>query len=249
MAPVKLNQIIAVRNGVQSDTRQEVTQLHRQVQKGPLLSGIARTYEKLNDEDPDLPGESTKVQVVAVEVLRQLATALTRLFDVNAALDWTNTKARADLVVDDNVLIADCPATYLLFLEKQLVDVETFIRKLPVLDPSESWTFDPASGAWATNPVRTTKTTKVMRNHVLAAATDKHPAQVQPYTEDKVVGYWRTVKFSGAVPAADIAELLGRVTRLAQAVKFARENANLQPIDDPKPGKAVFDFLFGGRVG
>lgn len=248
MAPVKLNQIIAVRKGVQADTHKLITELHRTVQKAPLLSGIARTYEKLNDDDPDLPGESTRVQVVAGTVIQQLALHLGRLFDVNAALDWTNQQAKADLIVDGEVLVADVPATYLLFLEKQLVDVETFIRKLPTLDPSDSWHFDASAGAWATDPVKTTKTSKVMRNHVLAEATDKHPAQVQSYTEDKVVGYWRTVKFSGAMPLGTVAALLARVTKLAEAVKFARENANLQPVVDPKPGKAIFDYLFAATM-
>jgi hypothetical protein len=244
MTSIKLNQIIAVRKGVQGDSHRQVTELHRKVQKSPLLSGIARTYERLNDEDPELPGESTRVQVLATDVLRELTVHLGRLFDVTAAMDWTNQRANADLVVDDEVLIENCPATYLLFLEKQLVDVETFLRKLPILDPSDMWEFDTTARAYATAPARTTKTAKVMRNHVLAEATDKHPAQVQPYTEDKVIGYWRTVKFSGAVPASLATELLDRVTKLSRAVKFAREAANLTEIIDPKPAAAVFGYLF-----
>jgi hypothetical protein len=243
-SPTRLNQIIAVRKGVNGDTHRTVTELHRQVQKAPLLSGITRTYEKLADEAPDLPSEATKVQVSAEGACRELATALTRLFDVNAALDWTNQSARADLVVDGVVLIADVPVTYLMFLEKQLVDIETFVRKLPQLDPAETWHVDPATGVWATEPAKTTKTAKVPRNHVLAPATDKHPAQVQVWQEDVVVGYWRTVKFSGAMEAARVNELLHRVTTLVEAVKIARERANMTDIVDPKPGSPILGYLF-----
>jgi hypothetical protein len=35
---------------------------------------------------------------------------------------------------------------------------------------------------------------------VKAEATEKHPAQVEVYHEDVVVGQWKTVKFSGALP-------------------------------------------------
>lgn len=71
--------------------------------------------------------------------------------------------------------------SYLLFLEKQFADVHTLLRKLPVLDASESWTQDPSTDAWKTAPVRTVRAKKVPRNHVKAEATDKDPAQVDVY--------------------------------------------------------------------
>jgi hypothetical protein len=88
------------------------------------------------------------------------------------------------------------------------------------------------------------RTKKVPRNHVKAEATEKHPAQVEVYHEDVVVGYWRTVKFSGALPAQRVNELLERVEKLQAAVKFAREDANGTEVTDQKPGKKVFDYLF-----
>ena len=36
--------------------------------------------------------------------------------------------------------------TYLLFLEKQLTDLHTFVKKLPVLDAAESWVQRPVDG-------------------------------------------------------------------------------------------------------
>jgi hypothetical protein len=242
-SPTTLNQILAVRQGVQADARRDVTTLHREVGKAPRLSGITRTYDKIDDEAPDLPTESTRVQIVATDIVKDVAMHLTRLFDVTAIVDWTNQGANADIVVDGQILAANVPATYLLFLAKQLEDVETFVRKLPVLDPSESWSWDPAANAWATEPSRTTKTAKVMRNHVLAAATDKHPAQVQAYTEDVIAGYWRTRKFSGAAPADLVEKMTARVVKLAEAVKFARERANMVEVTDPKPGAALFAYL------
>ncbi len=240
----RLNQIIAVEKGIKSRSFQELTEAHHVLQKPALLNGIARTYRPKDDEGEMLPPESTKVQVNAEEVIQQTAAILTRLFDITATKDWTNCVARADVVVDGQILLPQVPISYLLFLEKQLVDLHTFIKKLPVLDAAETWSFDSSANCWATEPVQTVKTKKIPRNHVKAEATEKHPAQVEVYYEDVTVGYWRTVKFSGALPAKRVSDLLERVERLQHAVKFAREEANNSEAQEQKLGEKVFRFLF-----
>ena len=241
----KLNQIIAVEKGVKSKSFQELTQAHQGLQKPALLAGISRTYQPKDEEGEQLPPESTRVQAKAEDVLRSTAATLTRLFDVTATKDWANCSARADVVLEGRALLAQVPVTYLLFLEKQLTDLHTFVRKLPVLDASESWNLDASTDAWKTDPVRTIRTRKVPRNHVKAEATEKHPAQVEVYYEDVPVGYWTTVKFSGALPARRVNELLERVEKLQQAVQFAREEANGAEVTDQRVGDAVFGYLFG----
>lgn len=240
----KLNQIIAVEKGVKSRALSDLTEAHHSLQKTALLAGISRTYRPKDEEGEQLPAESTRVQLKGEEVIRQTSEILTRLFDVVATKDWANCQARADVVVDGQKLLSDVPATYLLFLEKQLVDLHTFIKKLPVLDASESWVFDQSADCWATEPMQTVKTRKVPRNHVKAEATEHHPAQVEVYYEDITVGYWRTVKFSGALAARRVNELLTRVEKLQEAVKFAREEANNLEVEDVKPGSVVLKFLF-----
>ncbi|GHO68159.1 hypothetical protein KSC_070510 [Ktedonobacter sp. SOSP1-52] len=240
----KLNQIIAVEKGTKSRTFQELTEAHHALQKPTLLSGISRTYRPKDEEGEQLPPESTHVQVKAEDIIRKTIETLTKLFDVTATKDWANCVAKADVVVDGQVLLAQVPATYLLFLEKQLVDLHTFVKKLPVLDASESWNFDASADNWATEPVQTTRTKKVPRNHVKAEATEKHPAQVEVYYEDVIVGYWRTVKFSGSLPARRVNELLARVEKLQEAVKFAREEANSIEVTEQKLGEKVFNYLF-----
>src|SRR5215470_12455716 len=244
MAP-KLNQIIAVEKGIKSRSFQDLTEAHHQLQKQTVLSGISRTYKPRDEEGEQLPPESTKVQVKAQDIIRQTVDVLTKLFDATATKDWANCKAKADVVVDGQTLLKDVPATYLLFLEKQLTDLHTFIKKLPVLDASETWTFDASADCWATEPVQTLRTKKVPRNHVKAEATEKHPAQVEVYYEDVTVGFWRTIKYSGALPAQRVNELVDRVEKLQQAVKFAREEANSLEVEDVKVGDTIFKYLFG----
>ena len=241
----KLNQIIAVEKGVKTAAFQKLTDVYQLLQKNALLSGISRTYRPRDEEGESLPPESTRVQLRTEEVIKEVTEELTRLFDVTATKEWANCQAKADVLVEGTVLLKDVPATYLLFLEKQLVDLHTFIKKLPTLDASESWEFDASANCYATEPVQTVKTRKIPRNHVKAEATEHHPAQVEVYYEDVAIGYWRTVKFSGALPAKRIHELTERVERLQQAVKFAREEANSLEITDQKLGAKVFQYLFG----
>jgi hypothetical protein len=209
-----------------------------------LLAGISRTYKPKDDEGEQLPPESTRVQVRTTDVLKDVQVALTRLFDVTLTKDVANGAAKANVVIDGRVLAPDIPVTYLLFLEKQLADLFTFVTKLPVLDAAEAWSYDEATDAYATAPSQTTRSKKVPRNHVKAEATDKHPAQVEMYFEDVLVGYWTTVKFSGALPQARVNELKARVIKLSEAVKIAREAANSTVVTDKKIGDAIFGYLF-----
>lgn len=240
----KLNQIIAVEKGIKSESMRELTDAHQLLQKPALLSGISRTYRPKDEEGEQLPPEATRVQVKTEEVIRTTVQVLTGLFDITATKDWANGLAKADVVIDGKTILSQVPVSYLLFLEKQLADLHTFVKKLPTLDASETWTFDTSTDSWATEPVQTSKTKKIPRNHVKAEATEHHPAQVEVYYEDVVVGYWRTIKFSGALPATRVNELTERVEKLQQAVKFAREEANSIEVQDQKVGAKVFEYLF-----
>lgn len=241
----KLNQIIAIRKGVQTDAATRLTFAAVNLGKAPLLSGISRTYQPRDDDGELLPSESTRVQVRVGLMLADVRKSLTRLFDVVATVDTANTHAKADIVVDGVTLATDVPATYLLFLEKQLAELVGFVRKLPTLDPADKWSWSDQAEAYATDPVKTTRTKKIPRNHVLAEATDKHPAQVSVWQEDVVVGDWTTVKFSGAVPQSTVSDMLDRVGKLTEAVKQARETANSQLVTDVAVGESLFGYLFG----
>ena len=239
----KLNQIIAVEKGVKASSTSELTKHYQALQKPGLLMGLSRTYQPKDDEGEELPPESTRVQLKAEEVLRRVSEIMTRFFDVTATKEWANTVAVADVVVDGKTILEKVPVTYLLFLEKRLVDLHTLVEHLPLLDAADEWEFDPATDCYRTSPQKTMRTKKIPRNHVKAEATEEHPAQVEMYYEDVQVGTWTAVKFSGALPALRVNELRERVEALQAAVQRAREEANEIEVTDREVGKAVFDFL------
>lgn len=241
----RLNQVVAIEKGVKNTSYKNFTEIHKKLQKSALLSGLSRTYRPKDDEGDMLPPESTRVQVRADASIREAAKTLTDLFDITATKDWGNCEARADVMVDGEVILEQVPVTYLLFLEKQLVDLKTFVEKLPTLDPSEHWEYDPAADCWAATPTETTRNKKIPRNHVLSEATEHHPAQVQVYHEDVVVGYWKAKKYSGALPQARVSELMSRIEKMQTAVKYAREEANSSEVQRQKIGDKFFGYLFG----
>lgn len=246
---VKLCQIIAVEKGVKSQANRDYTDLHHNVQKTALLSGISRSYTPTNDDGEVFPSENNRVQLRAKEVLKQVEDILTRLFDITATKDFSNCSAKSDIVLDQmppRVIAKDVPVTTLLFLEKQLTDLGTFIRKIPSLDPSEEWKFDTAQDCYSSVPVQTVKTRKEAKVIQKAKATEQHPEQTELVFEDKIIGHWKTIKYSGALPQQEINTMLNRVETLSRAVKFAREAANQTPVQDKKIAKEIFAYLFKG---
>lgn len=240
----KLNQILAVEKGVKTRVYAEFTELHQATQKPGLMNGFHKSYQARDEDGEKYPSESQKVQHNAVEVLERVATILTELFDITATKDWANCHAKADVVVDGRTLLKDVPAPHLLFLEKQLSDLSTFIAKMAELDPGSDWSVDPSTALWRTEPTATQRTKKVQRPIVLYDATEHHPAQTQLITEDVVAGTWITIKHSGAIPAPRKKQLLARIEKLANAVKYAREQANSVEAPDQKHAKEVFAYLF-----
>lgn len=247
----KLHAMIALRDGVQSRAHQAISALHTLTKKPELYNGVVRTYRPIQEEGGEqLPPESTNVQLRADKVLGDMTKILTPYWNLMATQDRANQEARADVVVTDatgveRTILSDVSVSHLLFLEKQLDDVRTFIRKLPTLDPAQTWNPDEASDLQATPPVETVRQKKVPRNHVKAVATERHPAQVEMYYEDVLAGYWTTIKFSGALPATKIRELVERVNKISDAVKKARQRANEVDVVDVQTGKPVFDYIMG----
>lgn len=244
MAKSKLNQIIAVESGVKATAHRELTDLYHQLQKAAGFVGLARSYTPYEDGGETLPSESTRVQLKAKDILGEMAKCQTKLYDITATKDYGNCAAVADVVVNGVVILPAVPVAYLLFLEKKLVDIHTFIGKLPLLDAADVWSYDTSQDCYATPPIQTARTKKILRNHVKAEATDKHPAQVDVYNEDVRCGTWSTIKYSGSMPATEVKKLLQKVEVLQEAVKFAREQANGNDVANIKVGDAVFGFLF-----
>lgn len=242
----KLNQIIAIEKGIKARVYATVSEMHKSVQKPELFNGFVRTYQTKHDGGDELPQERKRVQFAVTSILTDAERALSELINVTARKDWSNCDAKADVVVDGQVLVPKVPVTYLLFLEKQLTDMRTFIGQLPVLDEGESWAHDANSGLFRTEMVQTHRTKKVSKPLVLYPATAEHPAQTQVLVEDVLEGHWQQIKHSSAMPRPQKDAMTLRVEKLLQAVKQAREEANaIDEVVTPDVGTPLFKYILG----
>jgi len=245
MDSVKMNQILAIEKGVKSKHHSEITQLHKLSDHPELFNGFSKRYESIDEDGVKFPDEEHAVQVSVNTVLESVIESIVELFDVTATKDIGNMGAVASVVLEDGtVVLEQVPCTFLLFLEKQLNDVVAFVSKLPILDPSEEWIVDKDSGLYKSKERKTHKTKKVEKPIVLAEATKEHPAQTQLITSDELIGYWNTIKLSGAISSTRKKQIVDRVNSLIKAVKFAREEANSVEVMKKNFGKRIMNYLF-----
>ena len=238
-----LNQLIAVEKSETKRTTNEISEIHRASQVPDLFNGFERKYIPTDENWETLPPESKKVQLTAKGCLDKVKKAMIQELDLEATKDLSNAVARANLVVDGQVILENVPATTLLYIEKKLTNLETMLGKFTVLDSSENWTEDTASGLFKTEAVKANRTKKVPKPIVLYDATDKHPAQTQIFQEDVVVGQYQLVKTSGALKKTYKEELLEKVSNLLNCVKAAREQANMSAVQKSEIGATIFEFL------
>jgi len=242
---MKLNQVIALVQGRKARATKTLTDAYRW--KDEMLKGISRTY-KPNDEDGEkLPSENKVVPLHAETVIKGVTSRLTDLYNTVITQETANQEARADIIIDGGILLAGVPITVLLFFEKQLIDLLTFTKSIPVLPVDKTWKWEQQKGCWVTDPEITTRTTKLPKVIVKYNATKEHPAQTEMYSEDKITGHWSTIHMSGAVPKTKKDDIINRIEKMQDAVKQAREKAN--GLDVPsmsQAGEIFIDHIFNG---
>ncbi|RJQ27122.1 hypothetical protein C4577_02270 [Candidatus Parcubacteria bacterium] len=242
----KLNQVVAAAAGKKKSHTETITECYHFIQKPALFDGIEKTYRPKDEVNGDkLAGESKRVQARVGEMLEKVSKTMVDMIDTVATQDWGNCKAVADIKINDEILAERVPVTHLLWLHHQLTDLETFITKLPTLDPAEVWDHDAAQDLYATRAKEAERTKKVTKFVEVVKATEEHPAQVKEVTDDQIVGTWSTIKYSGAVSTKEKNQMLDRVRRLLEAILKAREEANLEEVEPTQVGKKLLKYVFG----
>lgn len=239
-----LNQLIAIAQTKKSNAKKAEEKAYHAFQKAEQFNGIKREYSPLNDNGEKLPPESKKLQLRVDDLVADTKLALTDMMNVVVGQDQGNRHAVADVVVDGETLLTDVPAVSLIFLEKQLKDLQTYVSKIPVLDTTENWELDANSNLFKSKPVERHRTAKVQEAIVLYPATPEHPAQTQLITKDVLVGYWKEEKQSSAWPTVKRDAMLAKVAKLIEAVIKAREEANTVKVTDSDAGSKLMNYLF-----
>ncbi len=249
-----LHEILAVEQEVKAKAERARNQLIETFRsKQTHFTGIRRTFRpfSVDEKSGESGGERLEAETRLAKTVHEELTAVLRevgqAVDLGFQLDEANTRARADIVVDGEVLIADVPATFLLQLERRLKEVRAVFKEAPTYDPVRLWSVDPSADkkhVLRAEPVTTIRKQRSRKYNVMVEATKEHPAQVDVVEVDEPVGEIRSYEWTGMLSVGKKSALLEQVDRLLSAVKQARSRANTVEVDRTKKmAKALADFL------
>jgi hypothetical protein len=249
----KLHELLAVETNLENQATKNRGELASTFEKKRHLFEEKRIVFMPNGEGSQPVVETqSDIQSTVAKELAWIAPFIAKSLDASFQVADANTRARADIVLDDDantVLIAGLPATALLELEKRVAEVAALINAIPTLDPAKGFRPDAAreGGISQARPVVKTRTKKAKKLYVKYDATKEHPAQTELIDEDVPVGTIQEQEWSGLITPARKSELLAKADMLARAVRRARSRANEVEVDlTKKIGKKLLDFVFAG---
>lgn len=248
----KLHEVLAVMTDLETTARNIRDEAIVTFTKKPThFTGYHKTLKMFDEarKEEEKGAEDHKALVTTVkDKLEYMESSQVKYLDALWQQESTNQKATADLVIGEQVILKDAPAVFLLALESRLKAIRAVFAAIPTLDPGVKWELDPSQGDSiykSVNPETSQKQEKQIRHQVLVPPTEQHPAQIEKWFENVVVGTYSTVKYNGTISPGEKSEYLLRIDALIQATKQARQRANSTSVEKKQVARALFDFILG----
>jgi hypothetical protein len=243
----KLHELLAVIGDLNGKANKILEETKHIFSKGDdFVQGENRTYHVRVEGEEQLKPEGREMRTTVPDRMSYTLGAVIDLMNAQISREMSNTTAFADVTVDGNIVAAHLSAQALLSMETSLKAFRDIVEKAPTLDASIRWEPETTmSHVFRSPPEVKVRTKKIEDYKVIVPATKEHPAQVAKATEDRPVGEWTTVKFSGAISAVTKARWLSRLDAHLMAVKQARQRANMAEIVPSKVAQALFASIFG----
>ncbi|MCX4244910.1 DUF7873 family protein [Paraliomyxa miuraensis] len=249
-----LHEILAVEQDVKANAERARSQLIETFRtKQSHFTGMRRTFrpfsvdEAAGEEGGERLEAETQLAKTVPEQLEQCLREVGKALDLGMQVDEANTRAKADIEVDGQVLLANVPATFLLQLERRLKEVQAVLKEIPCFDPVRIWSVDPAADkkhVLRAEPVVTIRKKRARKYNVMVEATKEHPAQVDIVEVDEPVGEIRSYDWTGMISTGRKEAVMEQVERLIAAVKQARSRANTVEVDRSRAvAKVLIDHL------
>jgi len=244
----KLHELLAVENNLEGLYSKIVEETRTTFTKHPeRYFGQTQRVENFDENAPEESDSHKQMDDTVKEKLAYTEKHIIRYFDAVLQKEATNQTAYADIIIDGVTIASSVPATFLLGLEKKLKKVRDNIYAVaPTLQLGVKWESDTSMGQGVyikTYPDEKFRTKKVMKNHVVAKATKEHPEQVNVYNEDEKTAKIITSTWCGMITSSEKAAYLGKIDKLIQAVKKARQRANTTKVVNSTIGKELFAFI------
>lgn len=246
----KMHQLLAVEDRVTSRVKAIVEEAFVAFRKkvSELYVGAFKTYKPFKDDDMDkLPDTEKLVQTTVKEKLRYVLNNVVDVIDLRLQKEETNTRARADLIVDDVVIGKNLPVAFLLNLLDQLKKIHLLFLEAPTLPNGFAWVQDPQQieGVMTTKePITTYRDRNEPYALELAPATKEHKAQVVEKTRTVKVGEYKETLWDSRVTSHQKMLWLSKIEALIEAVSKAIRTANDIDAAETKIGKSVVEYIF-----
>lgn len=249
-----LHEVLAIEQDLKGNSERVRTQLVELFRsKQAHFTGMRRTFRPfaVDEEKGESSGERVEAQTQLVttvsEEIEKAFVDIGKAIDLGYQVDEANTQARADIVINDEVLAKDVPATFLLQLEKRLKEIRAVYKEIPTFDPVRIWSIDPGAdkkNVLRAEPILTIRKQKTRKYKVMVEATKEHPAQVDIVEVDEPVGEIRSYDWTGMLSPGQKSALMEQIDNLIEAVKRARSRANeVEVTSEKKIAKQLFNYL------
>jgi len=246
----KLHELLAVEGNLKGQAEKVRNELKATFHgKRHLFGAKVVTFHPIEEGKPSETEEQLDLNTTVPQELKWIRGIIGNALDVSYQVAEGNTKARADITLEDGTtLLSGVPATALLELEKRVNEIHELVTSIPTLDPAKGFKQDPNKGndVYVARDDTRQRTKKIVRPIVLYPATPEHPAQTQLVSEDVPSGRLVTQEWSGLIHPVAKADMLERVEVLRRAVKKARAKANETEVKDvQRVGDALLTYVFG----
>lgn len=191
----------------------------------------------------------TKVESTIPDSLNYLGCILGDYWDVMYQKEATNQEAKADIIIDGQLLMEKVPVTFLLCMENRLKDLRPVLEAIPTLAPGIIWKEDTnyqLPYVYRTPEMFDVKTKEDTEYRHVFEPTDKQPGQFVPVKTQFNIGRYTTIDWSGLISPAEKARLLEHFDKVLMSVKQARQRANNIDAVTDKVGDILVGALFGG---
>lgn len=248
-----LHEILAVETGLAETANRIQKETTKTLdQKRSIFSGLMKAHQIFKEEDQHLlqPNDVKEVESTVKEHLNYASNEIGRYWDSIFMKEEANQRAKADIVINGEVIAENIPSIVLLSMEKKLSSLIGMYNAIPTLDAAKAWEPDPTYfkedvfRAKYNRETQQTITTKEFKE--VSPATKEFKAQIVEVPTTINVGKFVYTDYSGALTSLDKAEKLQRLTALQRAVKTARQRANATTVNtELRFGKAILDYING----
>ena len=247
----KMHELLSVESSVVSNYNRDFEETLKVFGRADLFTRTVTKKEYFDESDASKLNttETKEITTTVSERLKWFRKPVSKFFDFVLQKDLTNQKSTADIEVDGKVLASGIPATTLLMLETKLQDMRKVLNEVPTLPAGFIWETDAGQGLYRSKEPKITFSSKnTPKAVVLYEATKEHPAQVKEVNEAVPVAKVTVETYSGMLTSGQKADMLGRLDTLLQAVKKARQRANLVDVQKADIGETLVNYIYGDVV-